>query len=275
MRYIRALLALSVLFGVLLPGIGRAQGSGDDTARRLLATRTELEARLNVLRDMARTGGGPDWLLAESTVVRMRLDQGDFRSGDRVLLTVQDPAPMRGPPDPRGAVKSEEQQLSDTFTVGGGQELLLPVVGRVGLKGVLRSELEPTLVREITRFIRDPVVHAQALISVGVTGEVARPGYYAVPGDAVVAMLLTAAGGPTKDAQMNKLKLDRAGKTLWEGNEFRRAIAEGRTLEDLRVQAGDQLIVPTNKHSDIYGPLRFVAVLLSIPVTIYTLTHLK
>jgi len=34
------------------------------------------------------------------------------------------------------------------------------------------------------------------------------------------------------------------------------------------VQAGDQLIVPTNKHSDVYGPLRFFAVLLSIPVTI-------
>jgi len=274
MRYIRALLAVPALLVVLLPDIGRAQGSGDDTARRLLATRAELEARLNVLRDMARSSR-PDWLVAESTVVRMRLDQGDFRVGDRVLLTVQDPAPLRNAAADRGAVKSEEQQLSDTFTVGGGQELLLPVVGRVGLKGVLRSELEPTLVREVTRFIRDPVVHAQALISVGVTGEVARPGYYAVPGDAVVAMLLTAAGGPTKDAEMNKLKLDRAGKTLWEGNEFRRAIAEGRTLEDLRVQAGDQLIVPTNKHSDIYGPLRFVAVLLSIPVTIYTLTHLK
>ena len=274
MRYIRALLAVPALLVVLLPDIGGAQGSGDDTARRLLATRAELEARLNVLRDMARSSR-PDWLVAESTVVRMRLDQGDFRVGDRVLLTVQDPAPLRNAAADRGAVKSEEQQLSDTFTVGGGQELLLPVVGRVGLKGVLRSELEPTLVREITRFIRDPVVHAQALISVGVTGEVARPGYYAVPGDAVVAMLLTAAGGPTKDAEMNKLKLDRAGKTLWEGNEFRRAIAEGRTLEDLRVQAGDQLIVPTNKHSDIYGPLRFVAVLLSIPVTIYTLTHLK
>jgi len=26
----------------------------------------------------------------------MRLDQGDFRAGDRVLLTVQDPAPLRG-----------------------------------------------------------------------------------------------------------------------------------------------------------------------------------
>jgi len=273
MRRIRALLAVPALLVVLLPDNGRAQGSGDDTARRFQATRAELEARLDWLRDMARTSR-PAWLLAESTVVRTRLDQGDFRVGDRVVLTVEDPAPVRGAAD-RAGVKSEEQQLSDTFTVGGGQELLLPVVGTVSLKGALRSELQAIVARQIAGFIRDPVVHARALLSVGVTGEVARPGYYAVPGDAVVAMLLTAAGGPTKDAQMNKLKLDRAGKTLWEGDEFRRAIAEGRTLEDLRVQAGDQLIVPTNKHSDLFSPIRFVAVLLSIPVTIYTLTHLK
>jgi len=58
------------------------------------------------------------------------------------------------------------------------------------------------------------------------------------------------------------------------GNEFRQAIAAGRTMEDLRVQAGPADRA-TNKHSDVYGPLRFFAVLLSIPVTIYTLTHLK
>jgi len=269
----RTLLIASLTALALVPASGRAQGSGDETARRLQATRAELEARRDALREMARTSR-PDWLAAETTLIVLRLDQGDFRVGDRVLLNVQDPAPLRGPADRLvGTVKSEEEQLSDTFTVGTGPELLLPVV--VSLKGALRSELQPIVAREIARFIRDPVVHARALLSVGVTGEVARPGYYAVPGDAVVAMLFTAAGGPTKDAEMKKLKLERAGKTLWEGDEFRRAIAEGRTLEDLRVQAGDQLIVPSNKHSDLFSPIRFIAVLLSIPVTIYTLTHLK
>src|SRR5438552_18980240 len=86
-------------------------------------------------------------------------------------------------------------------------------------------------------------------------------------------MLFTAAGGPTKDAEMKKLKLERAGKTLWEGDEFRRAIAEGRTLEDLRVQAGDPLIVPSNKHSDLFRSIRLNAVLLSIQVPFNTLTN--
>src|SRR2546430_8061652 len=194
----------------------------------------------------------------------MRLDQGDFRVGDRVVLIVEDPSPVRGAAD-RAGVKSEEQQLAGTFAVGAGQELLLPVVGTVSLKGALRSELQPIVAREIARFIRDPVVHARALLSVGVTGEVARPGYYAVPGDAVVAMLFTAAGGPTKDAEMKKLKLERAGKTLWEGDEFRRAIAEGRTLEDLRVQAGGQPILARNQDPRLLCAGRVFTGLLSLP----------
>src|SRR5207244_12412489 len=175
----------------------------------------------------------------ETTLIVLRLDQGDFRVGDRVLLNVQDPAPLRGPADRLvGTVKSEEEQLSDTFTVGTGPELLLPVVGRVSLKGVLRSELEPALTREVARFIREPVLHAQALISVGVTGEVTRPGYYAVPPDAMVAMVLNAAGGPTRDAELKKLRLDRAGKTVWQGGELRRALAEERKWGQPRRQPG-------------------------------------
>src|SRR3989449_11603889 len=82
----RTLLIASLMALALVPASGRAQGSGDETARRLQATRAELEARRDALREMARTAR-PDWLVAESTVVQMRLDQGDFRVGDPVVLT--------------------------------------------------------------------------------------------------------------------------------------------------------------------------------------------
>src|SRR2546426_5254343 len=116
----RTLLIASLTALALVPASGRAQGSGDETARRLQATRAELEARRDALREMARTAR-PDWLVAESTVVQMRLDPGGFRVGDRVVLTVEDPSPVRGAAD-RAGVKSEEQQLSDTFTVGRSEE---------------------------------------------------------------------------------------------------------------------------------------------------------
>ena len=83
----RILLIASFTALALVPASGRAQGSGDETARRLQATRPELEARRDALREMARTAR-PDWLAAETTLIVLRLDQGDFRVGDRVLLNV-------------------------------------------------------------------------------------------------------------------------------------------------------------------------------------------
>jgi hypothetical protein len=84
-----------------------------------------------------------------------------------------------------------------------------------------------------------------------------------------------AAGGLTKDAKLNKLKLERDGRALVQGKALRQAIEQGATLDALHVRSGDQLVVPSKQHGDMYGPLRFLAVLLSIPVTVYTLTHLK
>jgi len=240
----------------------RAQQPNAD-AHRMQATRPELEATLERLRALAQ---------ADTSDVRSRLEDGDFRPGDRVLLAVEDP--MLGADRPPVGGKSQEQQLSDTFTVGVGPEIMLPVVGAVSLRGTLRSELEPVVTRAIGRYLRDPVAHARSLVSVGVTGEVARPGFYGLAPDAVVSAALNAAGGLTKDAKMDKLKLERDGRALVEGKALRRAIEQGATLDALHVRSGDQLVVPSKQHGDIYGPLRFVAVLLGIPVTVYTLTHL-
>ena len=50
----RILLIASFTALALVPASGRAQGSGDETGRRLQATRAELEARRDALREMAR-----------------------------------------------------------------------------------------------------------------------------------------------------------------------------------------------------------------------------
>lgn len=262
------LVPLLLLLVLALPAAALPQQpSGPDPGgHRLQATRAELEAVGQRLRGTGQA--------SESAYVQQRLDAGDFRVGDRVLLMVEDP-PLPATTDRPMPIKTQEQQLSDTFTVGAGTELLLPIVGTVSLRGVLRSELEGVVTNAVGRYIRDPVVHARPLISVGVTGEVGKPGYYGVPADAVVSALLNAAGGPTKDAKMNKLKFERDGHALLSGGSLRRAMEQGRTLEELQLRSGDQLIVPTKNHGDIYDPIRLIAVLLSIPLTVYTLTHLK
>ena len=249
------------------------------STHRLTQRRADLEQRLQRLVGMAETGQydkgvSPEVVRVETTYIQRRLKEGDFRVGDRILLVVEDPEPpATGAGTP--VVKSSEQQLSDTFTVGSAQELTLPVVGVVSLRGVLRTELEPRLTEEIARYIRDPVVHARALVSLALTGELARPGYYSVPVDAVIPAVLMAAGGTTHDTKLNKLKIQRNGKTIWEGDALRQAMAAGSTVDDLELRPGDAIMVPRGGSiSGLYGPAQLVAVLLGIPVTIYTLTRI-
>src|SRR2546423_11193581 len=197
--------------------------SGD--AHRMQVSRPDLEATLQRLRALGQ---------AETSYVRARLEDGDFRAGDRVLLAVDDP--MLGIERSTTGGKSQEQQLSDTFTVGVGPEIVLPVVGPVSLRGTPRSELEPVVTRALGRYIREPVVHARSLVSVGVTGEVARPGFYGLAPDAVGSAGLHAARGPTKDAKMDKLNLERDGRALVEGKAPRAAIGQGGRPEGRHVR---------------------------------------
>src|SRR2546426_8240875 len=150
-----------------------------------------------------------------------------FQAGDRILLHVEG-----------------DSALSDTFTVVAGPALRLPNIGEISLAGVRRTELEKHLTRELSRFIKDPVVQARALIRVSVVGEVTRPGFYAVPSDLVVADALMVAGGATKDARVDRLRILRGDASLWSGNALQTEIARGATLENLGIRAGHRIQGP-------------------------------
>src|SRR5256712_1470048 len=249
------------------------------SVQHLTQSRADLEALLRRFVGMAETrrydrGVSPEFVRAETTYIRRRLEEGDFHAGDRILVVVE-MAQASTPASVAALGKTSEQQLSDTFTVGSSQEVTLPVVGVVSLRGVLRTELEPRLTEEIARYIRDPVVRARALVGLTVSGELARPGYYSVPADAVIPAVLMAAGGTTHEAKLNKLKIQRNGKTIWEGDALRQAMAAGSTVDDLELHPGDAIVVPrSGSITGLYGPAQLVAVLLGIPVTIYTLTRI-
>lgn len=268
---------VACLCGLVLVSRGAAQAAGERSQHRLAQTRGELEGRLRQLEEMTQTGKfetvSPDFVRQETGYIQRRLTEGDFHVGDRVLIAVEDPMSSAGDQSSRPAERSTERQLSDTFTVDASQELTLPVLGRVSLRGVLRTELEPVLTQEIARYIRDPVVGARALVGLALTGELVRPGYYSVPADAVIPAVLMAAGGSTHEGKLNKLKIQRNGNTIWQGDALRRAIAAGTTVDELELQPGDVIVVPrSGSIAGLYGPAQLLAVLLGIPVTVYTLT---
>lgn len=253
----RPLSVVVMLFCLAVPP-GGAQAYLWDV-RRLSATREMLEDLLRRLELMADSGGLSARDRAESgrtaAAVRTRLVEGDFTVGERIVLSVEG-----------------EPQLSDTFRVEPGPRLALPVVGDISLRGVLRVELEPYLRRELGRFVRDPVVRARSLIPLSILGEVPRPGYYNFPPEYPLTDVLMAAGGPTMNARLPSVRIERGEARVWEGAVLRQALEAGRTLGELGVQAGDRVVVPRRRVLT-YRSLRTFTVLLSIPAAVYGLTR--
>ena len=255
----KALVATALAVTLLaIPGALPAQLLA--SAGRPDASRAELEAALQSPPD---NGGTPSPMVE---AIRRRLAAGDFHTGDRIALRVENTAPAVAPPAP--GVRTVEQQLTGTFTVDSRGEILLPVIGKVSLQGVLRAELTERLTSEIARVIRAPAVQAQPLLRLSVQGGVVRPGYYQLAADVPLSDALMAAGGPARGARVAKMRIERDGRTLHEEKALQQALADGRTIEEMGLQPGDQIVVPDKRSAGEI--IRTVGVALSIPVTLIT-----
>src|SRR4029077_4873337 len=166
------------------------------------------------------------------------------RVGDRVLLRVDG-----------------EPQLTDTFEVASGPAVQLPSIGSVPLAGVRRDSLSAYFAGVLGHYLRDPVVHAELLIRVGVVGEVAKPGYYSVPEDLLFSDLLMHAGGPTKEADVHKMKLERGDTVRWSGKKAQEAVTGSHTLAERGLQSGDQVEIPAIVRHDPLATVQIISIL--------------
>jgi len=180
-----------------------------------------------------------------------------FQVGDQISLQVEG-----------------DTALSHTFTVGAGPALTLPVIGAIPLAGVQRAVVETYLTQQLGRYVKSPVVHAKALVRLSILGEVERPGFYAVPADAVMGDALMVAGGPTRDAKVGDWRVERNGERVWAGDALRQAIAQGMTIDQMNLHTGDQILVPREVRKDAETTWRIIGILVTLPVAIYGLTRL-
>jgi protein involved in polysaccharide export with SLBB domain len=251
-------LGLSLAFALGASAPARAQDMWDPG--RIQVTRADLQDLLRRLEDAAAstTYSDPvrDRARSEAAIIRVRLNEGDFQVGDRIRLLVEG-----------------EQQLSDTFTVVTGRVVRLPTVGDVALAGVLRAELEEHLREAIGKYIRSPVVRARSLIRLSLLGELRSPGFYVVPTDMVLSDALMLAGGPSPTGKLKAIRIERDGQRIWDDEALQQAIAQGRTIDQLNLRAGDHVVVP-GRGAGFNSTLRNVTLLLSLPVAIYGLTRI-
>jgi len=116
-------------------------------------------------------------------------------------------------------------------------------------------------------------VHAKALINLSILGEVERPGFYAVSADIVLADALMQAGGPTREAKVAAMRIERSGKPLLAEDSLQSVLAHGLTVDQVGLRDGDRLVVPRLVQRDAESTWRILGVIVSIPVAIYGITR--
>ena len=210
----RALLTLLLASPRVVAG---AQGY---EAMQPMATRADLTAL------STRLARGSDGDRRRASALQARLREGDFRAGDRIRLVID------------GNITQD-----DTITVVAGSKVQLKDVGEVSLAGVLRSELQDHMSKQLSRYIKDVRVRATPLIRLSVLGPVGKAGFYYMPTDIPLGDAVMRAGGPGGNADLNKSVIRRNTEELYDSRNTRTAMNEGLTLDQLSLRDGDSIEV--------------------------------
>lgn len=242
-------LRIVVATGVLSLSFGTAalaQASLGEQRRQ--ATRAELEQMAKAAENAAQVA--PDAKTRErmnndASAIRMRLKNGDFVPGDRILIQLLG-----------------DSLASDTFTVRGDRMLQLPNLPDISLAGVLDSELKEHLTKEVGKYVKKPELNATSLLRLAMMGQIGRGGFITIPTDQAITDVLMATGGPGATADFNKTVVRRAGKVVVSPEEFQEAVRANRTVGDMSLRDGDEIFVPDKKQGqNILQMLQLVSAL--------------
>jgi len=223
-RFVRArarrAAALFVITAAVAGGTAEAQSS--PTGPTGFVTRAELERQ-------AGTAGA-----AEAAAIRERLRDGDFRVGDRIVISTRSTALL-----PEGVA----QALNDTLVVREGRTIRVPNVPDFSLAGILRSELEQKLNAHLQGYLRNVDVRVEPLVQANLSGPVGRPGFTVLAPDMLVTDAIMAGGGISENADVRRTVIKRDGETVVDSDSVRVAIQRGATLDQIDFQTNDEIAV--------------------------------
>jgi protein involved in polysaccharide export with SLBB domain len=216
-------------------------------ARRQFETRTELDSLATAAENAHRSGEA--WLL------RTRLEKGDFQDGDRILVQVEGASIM---------TKAETLVVQNGKN---GKHLELPRMADLSLDGVLRAELADRITQHLAQYIKSPVVRATPLVRVAVLGSVGHPGYFYTAADIPLTDVIMQAGGPGGNADLGKVSVRRGTEVIWNTNDTRSALADGLSIDQLHMRAGDEISVGEKRSFPWTTVLAVVIPIVTVVVT--------
>ena len=236
--------AIHVLACCTVVAVAQGQASTGMLASRADLSAAEVSATQSIGRDSRRNS-----LLAAA--IRQRLRDGDFQVGDRVIVTVV-----------------ANTIRTDTLVVRTGRLLELRGELTVPLAGVLRSEIQDRVATEVLKYIKAEKIVVVPLMRLGILGEVARPGYFALASDLLLTDAIMSAGGPAATADLERSLVKRGNQEYRSAEDTREAIAKGLTLDQFGLSAGDEIVVGRRRDLLNSGALGLVGAAASL-VTIF------
>jgi polysaccharide export outer membrane protein len=160
-----------------------------------------------------------------------------------------------------------QQQFSGLFLVDETGHLQYPVIGELEVRNLTVAEVREKVRAGLEQIFKNPFVTVAPLFRMAVLGEVRSPGLYTVDPTLSVLDVVAMAGGPSSAGNMNKIRLLRAGQ------EQQLSFSQGRSLQDMGVRSGDQIVVSRKSFAreDVAFVLGVVQVALSVAILITTI----
>ena len=142
----------------------------------------------------------------------------------------------------------EEPQFDGSAVVRPDGKVSLPLVSEVTIAGLTPVQAEQLLAMKLAAFVHHPkvTVTVEEIHSrlVYVTGEVLRPGAYALTDTINVVQLISRAGGTTSYAKKKQVYVLRAGSGQRVKVDYRKVILGQHIEENVQLNPGDTVVVP-------------------------------
>lgn len=159
----------------------------------------------------------------------------DFQRGDGVRIAVwRDPS--------REGINIQGLGITGAYSIDSRGNIQMPLIGEVRVVGFSPESLASVIKEKYAAYISDMIVICYPLIRVSVMGAVQRPGSYLVEKRTSLWDLIELGGGPADDANIKKIRVERSAKTV--AKDLLTSFEKAHSLEELRIQSGDQVIVP-------------------------------
>jgi polysaccharide export outer membrane protein len=141
-----------------------------------------------------------------------------------------------------------------------------PVLGELDTNNKPLRQIRDELRTGLAEIFNQPFVTISPQFNIAVLGEVNQPGLFAVDPTLTVLDIVAMAGGPSPNGNINNIRLMRAGQAM--NLSFQADRVGARTLQDVGLQSGDQIMVPRRGFTgdDLRTLLNVVQVGLSIAI---------